>query len=60
MAAQPWDNLGPDYNPDAWKLGYQQRQFGVGEDPGGRPPSVYNALANPPASMTTAVELPDE
>lgn len=59
----------PDYNPATWALGYQQRQFGVADDP--RPtgvspqevlqyadapyPSIYSALANPPANMTTAI-----
>lgn len=54
----------PDYNPDTWKLGYQDRQFGMGADPvptgssgGSAPyPSAYGALADPPATMTTAIE----
>jgi hypothetical protein len=45
----------PAYAALTWKLGYQGRQFGQGEDPGPRPPSVWAALAAPPAAMTTAV-----
>jgi hypothetical protein len=53
-------NGGPDYDPDTWKLGYQQAQFGLGCDPpGDRPPSIYSALANPPANMTAAIDLPN-
>jgi len=55
----------PAYNPATWKLGYQTRQFGYGQDPmptGGSTsnsnkdvlPSVYGAMATPPANMTTA------
>jgi hypothetical protein len=54
----------PAYNPATWSLGYQNRQFGVAADPvptGSETPleypSVYSALANPPANMTTAIEL---
>lgn len=43
----------PAYNPETWSLGYQGRQFGVAG------PSVYEALANPPEAMTTAVENPE-
>lgn len=50
---------GPDYDPDVWALGYQQRQFGQGTDPDGRPPSAWAGLADPPAAMTTAVNLPN-
>jgi hypothetical protein len=62
---------GPDYNPDTWAGGYQTRQVGVAVDvlPASTTnaaspqyheapyPSVYSALANPPAGMTTAVEM---
>jgi hypothetical protein len=55
----------PAYNPNAWKLGYQSRQFGVGQDPtptgsanttspSGVPSSVQPSLTSPPAAMTTA------
>lgn len=42
----------PDYNPDTWKLGYQQRQFGQVDDPANL--DIATALANPPTSMLTA------
>lgn len=53
----------PAYNPETWSLGYQQRQFGRAADPDPSgvgpeiPGSIYSALANPPDSMTTAIEL---
>jgi hypothetical protein len=53
----------PAYNPATWSLGYQQRQFGVAADPDPSgvgpelPGSIYSALANPPANMTTAIEM---
>jgi hypothetical protein len=56
----------PDYNPLTWALGYQVRQFGVAADPTPSglqannrhyPSSVYSAMANPPADMTTAIEM---
>lgn len=64
-------NVHPDYSPATWALGYQTRQFGVADDvlPTGVTsaevfqyadapyPSVHSALANPPANMTTAIEL---
>lgn len=56
--------ISPDYNPTTWSLGYQQRTFGLAADPSPagtgpeRPGSIYSALANPPANMTTAIELP--
>jgi hypothetical protein len=60
-------NGSPDYNPATWALGYQVRQFGLGQDPlpsglthnstEGVPASIYAALANPPTTMTTAIEL---
>lgn len=66
---------GPDFTAAPWKLGYQVRQFGVGQDPGPTAsaganaasdndtlypyaPGIYSALADPPAAMTTAIELP--
>lgn len=65
MAVSYGMGMNPAYNPATWALGYQTRQFGVADDPfpGGSEtpvayPSVYSALANPPASMTTAIELP--
>lgn len=39
----------PAFNPVTWALGYQSRQFGVAG------PSVAEALAAPPANMTTAI-----
>lgn len=47
----------PDYDPDTWKGGYQDRQFGVAQLPDleGRPSSAYDAMSNPSAAMTTAV-----
>lgn len=52
----------PDYNPSTWALGYQTRQFGVAVDPppaqttvSSPYPSVYSALANPPANMTASI-----
>jgi hypothetical protein len=39
----------PALNPVTWALGYQSRQFGVAG------PSVAEALADPPDSMTTAI-----
>jgi hypothetical protein len=39
----------PAFNPVTWALGYQARQFGVAG------PSVAEALADPPANMTTAI-----
>jgi hypothetical protein len=54
----------PDYNPANWKLGYQTSQFGVGNNAtyapsgGAYPPSVIDALANPPAAMVTAYAEP--
>lgn len=46
--------LNPDYDPDAWKLGYQARQFGVAGDSVADAGSVYPALANPSEEMTAA------
>ena len=43
----------PAYKPATWKPTYQVRQFGVAG-----PVSIYNALANPPTAMTTAVQKP--
>jgi hypothetical protein len=54
----------PDYKPSTWALGYLKAQYGHLHDPaptgttGDYPPSIYAALANPPASMTTALLLP--
>lgn len=58
MSEHPWDSLGPDYDPESWKLGYQSRQFGAFPDPQGFPGGAYSALANPPESMTIAAGLP--
>lgn len=55
----------PAYNSATWALGYQSRQFGVAQDPAPSnassapstrdlASSVLAAMANPPASMTTA------
>ena len=56
--------LSPDYNPNTWKLGYLIAQYGTMADPAASgtgvpafPPSIYSSLANPPAAMTTAIEL---
>ena len=48
--------LNPDYDPDTWKTGYQDRQFGVGQLPDldGRPSSALDAMSDPPAAMVTA------
>lgn len=40
----------PAFNPVTWALGYQSRQFGVAG------PSVLEALATPPDTMTAAAE----
>jgi hypothetical protein len=63
MTAPTYSN--PDYNPKTWALGYQQSQFGKNADPvptgsegkAAPYPSIYSALANPPAAMTTSVEM---
>lgn len=39
----------PAFNPVTWALGYQSRQHGVAG------PSVAEALAAPPTSMTAAI-----
>lgn len=52
--------LGPDYDPDVWKLGYQSRQFGVCGDAPDDAASVLSGLANPPAEMVTAAESTPE
>lgn len=44
-------------DPDAWKLGYQTRQFGVSGPSQQETGSAYNAMANPPTSMTTALAV---
>ena len=54
----------PRYNPATWKLGYQTRQFGQGQDPlpsgvtanvpNPNTPSVCAALATPPTHMTNS------
>jgi hypothetical protein len=38
----------PAYKVNTWKVGYQSRQVGVSGL------SVYNAMSNPPAALTTA------
>lgn len=50
----PWDKLGPDYNPTNWSLGYQTSQFGVGADVDPLNAQVSTAMANPPDAMTAA------
>jgi len=57
VAADVWANLGPDYDPDSWSLGYQIRQFGVGADVNPLNAEVQNAMANPPDALTTAVAV---
>jgi hypothetical protein len=54
----------PAYSSATWQVGYQQAQFGLCADPlasgtnaSPHQPSVYSALANPPANMTTAIEM---
>jgi hypothetical protein len=37
---------------NVWKLGYQQRQFGLSNAPDD--PDIVNGLANPPATMVSA------
>ncbi len=48
--------LNPDYDPETWKLGYQNRQFDVGQLPDleGRPSTALDAMSDPPAAMVTA------
>lgn len=42
----------PDYDPNTWKLGYQQRQFGApGVD---NTDDIISGLSNPPTAMLTA------
>jgi hypothetical protein len=55
------------YNPNTWKLGYQTRQFGQGQDPlpasvtanvpNPNIPSVCASLATPPTHMAASAAL---
>lgn len=51
MTAPSYSN--PDYNPAVWSPGYQACQVGVAG------PSVFEAMANPPAAMAAAVTHPE-